>query len=170
MSSDSESSSSSGSDSDSPALIQKPIFISSRKKGKQNHSATETKSHDIAIQKLDHQLQMQASEVEIDFDGTIDTDNLDVEGEFRDWQARERERKRSERAAIEKMEQEKNDRIRRTHLPHSEEKSEPANKPTTQTKLGVFHSNTEGIEKFLKREYANVEDLGDHSRPTRFKK
>ncbi|CAH2352437.1 hypothetical protein CLIB1423_06S06414 [[Candida] railenensis] len=170
MSSDSESSSSSGSDSDSPApLIQKPIFISSRKKGKQNHAATESKSHDIAIQKLDHQLQMRASEVEIDFDGTIDTDNLDVEGEFRDWQARERERKKSERAALEKMEQEKNDKIRRTHLPGSEVKTENS-ETSIQSKLGVFHSNTEGMEKFLKREYADVEDSGDHSRPTRFKK
>ena len=102
------------------------------------------------------------------FEGVDDTDNVDPEREYREWKQREIERKQRDRKRLEEQENEKEDIIRRQLNPDIVREEREHSQERTKH-LGSFYLD-EIDEKLLKRTHEEVEDLGDHSRPTRHRK
>ncbi|KAL7664051.1 hypothetical protein ABC855_g2883 [[Candida] zeylanoides] len=180
---DSESSEGSGTGSDYESssdedVVRKPVFIGKRKSQIED-DAPASRAREIALQKLNHQLELAENDVEDygDYDGVDDADDVDVDGEYRAWLSREDARRREERAKIRAMEEERNERI---HLDREDaagrgEGDAWADGATGAAdaaggKLGAFFASSDDMKKLAKRAVSPVEDSGDHSRPTKFKK
>lgn len=185
---DSESSGGSGTESDYESssdedVVRKPVFIG-KKKSQIEDDTPASRAREIALQKLNHQLQLAENDVEDygNFDGVEDADDVDEEGEYRAWLLREDARRREERAKIQAMEEERNERI---HMNREDEAGRdegevvmgatgPAGPAVpagaASGKVGAFFASADDMKKFAKRAVSPVEDSGDHSRPTKFKK
>lgn len=109
MSSESEYDSSSSSSDEEP-VISKPIFT--KKKPVKESAEPKSLAKDAVMSKAEHEQQIAAKETSQDFDGVDDTDNLDPEGEFEQWQQRERERKKQYYEQLRETEEEKEDKVR----------------------------------------------------------
>lgn len=166
--SESASESESSSSDDNAELLSRPVFLKKSTK-KPEHNAPSSK---VALARAEHHQQIEVKKAEKqDFDGIEDTDNLDPAHEFEMWEVRERERKQRDRKKLEEIEQEKEDALRRQmnrdHGGTGDTRDQDSNGNGSQ--LGVFYSSSiDG--NLLKRDYRDVEDLGDHSRPTRYKR
>lgn len=174
-SSDSGSDSSSGSESELPLL--RPIFL----KKKQKTSVAPKYDLNLAVlAKAEHLQQIESKSVEkVPFDGIDDSDDIDPEEEYLQWRLREAARKKRDADVIAQAEMAKEDAVRRKRGVLHDGPSE--NKPLEgeensgdkglqrSTKLGAFY-NENLDDKFLKRDYKDVEGMEDHSRPTKYKK
>lgn len=97
-----------------------------------------------------------------------DTDDLDPELEFSQWQERERARMERDRKWEAELEARKEDFARRKIGLEKRPEAEQSERESAAggLKLGVFYS---ADDKFSKRDYGEVEDNTDHSRPTKFR-
>lgn len=110
-----------------------------------------------------------------DFDGVDDTDDVEPEKEYELWRNREKFRKDRDRRKLALLEEEKEEAVRRNlggETESGKESGRSGNLDSITRKsanLGSYYA--ENIdEKLLKRNYKDVEDHTDHSRPTRFRK
>lgn len=163
-SSTSDSSSESGSSSEEEQVLQRPVFI---KKNKAGAKAPAPKSSEIAIARAEYQQHIDSKEAKKDeFDGVDDTDNVDPEDEYNQWKLREIQRMQRDRRKLQEQEEEKEELIRR----QMNGKTKAREETTHQSVKGLGSFYTGDIdEKLLKRNYKDVEDSGDHSRPTKYK-
>lgn len=130
----SDSGSSSESENDTQAFL-KPVFV----KKTQKQKAPQTTTGNV-LAKAEFQQNLEAKEAKVvSFDGVDDTDDIDPEGEFEAWKARERARK--------------------------ERDSKVEDEEDGDGKGGVFYRGVG--EELLNREEGETE--GDHSRPLRYK-
>ena len=142
----SDSSSDSFSDSDSQLHMARPLFLKKKQNSKNEISKN---TSNAALAKAEHILKIAAKSVEnLPFDGVDDRDDIDPEEEYRQWTLREAARK-------------KRDFDRLSDI-HSGEKAQKS------VKIGSFYAE-DVHEKFLKRDYTDVEGNEDHSRPTKYK-
>lgn len=174
---DSSSSDSSSSLDENSELLLKPVFLKKSNSRKPTEKAPVSK---LAIARAEHHQQIDAKEaVKEDFDGVDDTDNLDPEQEYEMWKLREKERKKRDRQKLEEVENEKEDALRRqkesavdfdiqSNFKHHEEQEINTSR-TRHAQLGSFYSSSID-DRLLKRDYKDIEDLGDHSRPTKYKR
>lgn len=162
--SDSGSSLEESSSDDGSSLLARPVFLKKTKKQPQKAASTSK----LAISRAEFQSLLDAKEAKsTDFSGVDDTDNLDPEQEYALWKLRELQRRQRDRLRLEQLETEKEELLRRQQGTRVEE--EPAIVTEAPKQLGSFYAD--GVEeKLLKRDYGEVEDLGDHSRPTRYKR
>jgi len=178
--SSSEYSSESASDSDSGSstsdsnseLLARPVFL------KKSSTKTERKplaTSNVALARAEHHQNIDAKEVaKQDFDGVDDTDNIDPEKEYNLWKLREKDRKLRDHKKLEDLENEKEDALRRQMnrdegASYEVEKVQAETSKTKKAYLGSFYSSSIE-ENILKRDYRDIEDLGDHSRPTKYKR
>lgn len=170
-SSESGSSLDESSSEDSSSLLARPVFL---KKSKQPAAKT-SPAPNLAIAKAEFHSLLDAKEAKIsEFGDVDDTDNIDPDAEYNSWKLRERHRRQRDRVRLEQLETEKEDILRRqrdrTQTGHVDGE-EPDQLPELQAApkgLGSFYAD--GLDQMLlKRDYGEVEDLGDHSRPTRFR-
>lgn len=174
----SDSGSGSSSDSDSPPL-PKPVFVNRAKRNQANEisNSEEISAKTSIISKLQNYepaKEQEPDEVEID-----DTDDVDPEGEFDAWRARELFRFNRDRQILETHQLEIQERLKRETMSEQElirefqntKKTETPGKPPSSTSRyhkGAFYNDDEDGKEFLKREY--VDESVDHSRPTKLKK
>lgn len=171
--SNSGSSDSSSSLENESELLLRPVFLRKKKTAPHNENATPTK---LAIARAEHHQKIESNNAEIqDFDGVEDTDDVDPEKEYALWKERERFRRERDRQKLADFEREKEDAVRRQMRGDDKEASgeESDEKNGTLARksahLGSYYA--ENIdESLLKRDYTNIEDLGDHSRPTKYKR
>lgn len=164
-SSESDSSLDDSSSDDGASLLVRPVFLKKAKKAPQKAAPTPN----LVIAKAEFRSLLDAKQAKTtDFSGIDDTDNVDPEQEYALWKLRELQRRQRDRLQLEQLETEKEDLLRRQQgtLGPKEASASASDVPK---QLGSFYAD--GIdEKLLKRDYGEVEDLGDHSRPTRYKK
>lgn len=164
----SDSSSDSSSDSDSQLHLARPIFL---KKKQNTKSETSRDSPNAALAKAEHILKIAAKSVEnLPFEGVDDRDDIDPEEEYRQWTLREAARKKRDFARLAEEENAKEDALRRRKgvVANPESDIHLREKAQKSVKIGSFYA--EDIhEKFLKRDYTDVEGNEDHSRPTKYK-
>ncbi|KAK8443197.1 hypothetical protein ACI3LY_003003 [Candidozyma auris] len=152
-SSGSESESSSGSENEL-GVLQRPVFVRKTKKASQGSDSATSVKTDTVLAKAEFQQNLESKEVKtLDFDGVDDTDDIDPQAEFEAWKERERLRKERD--------------MRRAEEKRNEKDGIYLDEASIGSKGGVFYRDVD--ENLLKRESAEVEDSGDHSRPTRFK-
>lgn len=178
--SDSESGSSeysgSSSESDSPELLGNPVFV--KKSGKQgklgktkdldqkDHSDEKHNPNERILQNIENL--EQSSHPNQDQFTVDDTDGLDPEQEYFDWQQREYARYIRDREEAIQLEQEQADLLRRKQL--ADEKFPPSvarESSSNSTKAyGAFYNDDPELQHKLQNRdgYKKV----DHSRPTRF--
>lgn len=160
-----ESSSSSGSEDE---VLLKPVFLKKTTKLR----ATQPSALEIALLRAEHHLQLHEKAAEkTDYDGVDDTDDIDPEAEFEQWKQRERSRYERDIQRLRDEEQEKEDAIRRKQTTSAEQPEPSAERESGSAdgaKIGAFYSS-QVDEKFLKRDYHDIEDSGDHSRPTKYR-
>lgn len=159
--------SSSGSESESESsssedeLLIRPVFL---KKTKAPSVQKEDSGVQITLAKAEHHQLLQDKAVEkADYDGVDDTDDVNPEQEYKEWILREKQRKARDTLRMHEAEEAKEDAVRRKAGIAREGRQE-----TESAKIGAFYTS-EIDEKFLKRDYKDVEDSGDHSRPTKYR-
>lgn len=164
-SSDSGSNLDESSSDDGASLLARPVFLKKTKTPQK--TATAPPNH--AISRAEYHSVLHAKEAKTtDYSGVDDTDNVEPEQEYARWKLRELQRRQRDRLRLEQLETEKEDLFRRQHGGAGQGGAQTTAAVVLKP-LGSFYA--EGIdEKLLKREYGEVEDLGDHSRPTRYKK
>lgn len=169
-SSDSESSGSL--DEESP-ILARPIFSKRRKTLAVQEPTLNSK---LAMARAEQHVKVEQNEAKLeDFDGVDDTDDVEPEKEYELWRNREKYRKDRDRKKLAVLEEEKEEAVRRNlgGSTGNGEESGTAEKSDTITRksanLGSYYAQNID-EKLLSRNYENVEDNTDHSRPTRFKK
>ncbi|QBM86153.1 microfibrillar-associated protein 1 [Metschnikowia aff. pulcherrima] len=167
----SDSSSDSSSDSDSQLHMARPIFL---KKKQNTKSETSRDSPNAALAKAEHILKIAAKSVEnLPFDGVDDRDDIDPEEEYRQWTLREAARKKRDSDRLAEEEKSKEDALRRkkgvvANAESDENVIHLREKAQKSAKIGSFYAK-DVHEKFLKRDYTDVEGNEDHSRPTKYK-
>ncbi|CCE88756.1 Piso0_001535 [Millerozyma farinosa CBS 7064] len=123
------------------------------------------------------------------YDGVDDMDDLDVEGELRAWEERERSRVERDRRRLEEEENAKDEAMRLQSLSerereeaflrrseqqrmngHGSQPGEPGSSsaPGKHHKAAFYQDDGE-MSRFLKRVHSGTEDDGDHSRPRKYK-
>lgn len=166
--SDSASGSESSSSDENSELLARPIFL--KKSAKKSHD--NASSSKMALARAEHHQQIDAKKAEKqDFDGIEDTDNVDPAHEYEMWKLREKDRKHRDHKKLEEIEQEKEDALRRQMNggDHAIKNTKEQAVKSKGSQLGIFYSSSID-ENILKRDYRDVEDLGDHSRPTKYKR
>ncbi|KAF8003153.1 hypothetical protein HF325_002398 [Metschnikowia pulcherrima] len=164
----SDSSSDSSSDSDSQLHLARPIFLKKRQNIK---NETSRDSPNAALAKAEHILKIAAKSVEnLPFDGVDDRDDIDPEEEYRQWTLREAARKKRDFDRLAEEEKAKEDALRRKKgvVANPESEIHLGEKAKKSVKIGSFYAK-DVHEKFLKRDYTDVEGNEDHSRPTKYK-
>lgn len=123
------------------------------------------------------------------YDDVDDTDGLDIEGELRAWEERERSRAERDRRELEEEENAKDEAIRLQLFSENERQDAFLRKSELQRMNGhellsgepssslapgkhpkaVFYHSDEEMSKFLKRVHSETENDVDHSRPRKYK-
>lgn len=165
------------------APLLKPVFLKKTSKTSTPASATEkdpSSAHTLA--RAEHLLQQNAkSAPDDDFGGVDDADDVDPEGEYNAWLARDKARRDRDRQKSLESELEKDEAIRRRlqaqNAPDFDQDKFEAQRDQKNTeKKSLGHRYNPGVfrfaedqNQFLKRDYSQVDgdNKVDHSRPTR---
>ncbi|KAK6455449.1 micro-fibrillar-associated protein 1 [Scheffersomyces xylosifermentans] len=186
------------SSSEEEQVLLKPVFLSKSQRARKNERKDvesgdpmqiSDRQKQVALSKLEQSTKnssLQDTE-ENDFDGIDDTDDLEPEKEFEDWKSRELARFYRDRELWRQEEAIVDERIRRENMTEeqleedfkkrqSEKSQKEENVKESKSyyhKGAFFHDDEEISEKFLKRDYTEVDENGDlgkdHSRPTKLK-
>lgn len=169
MSDTSENSGSSADSSseDNPELLARPVFLKKSKKPLKNHSSL---AHILARAEYHQQIDTKEA-VKEKYDSIDDTDNVDPEKEYEMWKLREKTRRNRDRRRLEEIEKEKEELLRRQRQRGTEKTGgfDKETKEANKSHLGSFYADSIE-ERLLKRDYKDVENRGDHSRPTKYKR
>ncbi|CUM63311.1 uncharacterized protein PRCAT00000882001 [Priceomyces carsonii] len=179
----SDSNSSGDETSSDEEVILKPVFIDKFRRAKtvasndKRSRGLDRNDKALVASKMDAMSQRSTVEMDV-FDGVDDTDDIDPEGDYEAWKRREKERYVRDRALLEAQEAAKNDKYRRLRAAEEAiagqeiKAAESTEQRDGRRPLhrGAFFNDDEEIQsRFLKRDYDDVEDNKDHSRPTRLK-
>lgn len=187
-----ESNSESYESSSEEEVMFKPVFVSkdqrnASKKGPSENQVNdsnpeENKKKELTLKRAGQEIRIE-EDLSNDFGGVDDTDDLDPAKERQDWRARETNRYKRDRQALEVYEKTMDERIRRDRLTEEElvedfkkrQNQNPNGEHDGPKELrGAFFHDDEDISKLMKRSYSQADDddddnKKDHSRPTKLK-